>query len=68
MKWTLEKQKSFSRLLVGSFCVRKYRKFHAEDRWKIIEDVVKGKQSVDSASKASSISKTILKEWIRKYG
>lgn len=38
-----------------------------EDRWKIIEDVVMGKQSVDSASKASDILKNVLKEWVRKY-
>ena len=44
-----------------------YKKFSFEDRWKIVEPIVKNELSVHSASRDFKVSKTVINEWVRKY-
>lgn len=45
----------------------KYQRLSAQERWNIIEPIIKGNKSIPSVSKSSHINKTTVSEWVRKF-
>jgi len=44
-----------------------YKKFTFENRWEVVDSIIKKELSVHSAALNFSISKTVINDWLRKY-